>query len=47
MDNKKKAGRPRIYNEKTRSVSMQVPLSSYDRLYAILDYELQKYRIKK
>jgi len=44
---KGKGGRPRIYTEKTRSLSMQVPISAYDKLYTILDYELDKYRIKK
>lgn len=44
---KKTAGRPKIYNEKTRSLSMQVPISAYDRLKTILDYELDKLKIKK
>lgn len=44
---KKKSGRPRIYTEETRSLSMQVPLSAYDRLKTILDYELDKLKIKK
>lgn len=43
----KKGGRPRKFTEKTRSLSMQVPVSAYDKLYAILDYEVDKYRIKK
>lgn len=49
MESKKKskAGRPRIYEEKTRSLSMQVPISSYDRLKTILDYELDKLKIKQ
>lgn len=44
---KKKSGRPKIYTEETRSLSMQVPLSAYDRLKTILDYELDKLKIKK
>lgn len=44
---KRGKGRPKIYSEKTRSLSMQVPLSSYDRLKTILEYELDKYKIKK
>lgn len=44
---KRGKGRPKIYSEKTRSLSMQVPLSSYDRLKTILEYELEKYKIKK
>lgn len=44
---KKSAGRPRIYTEPTRSLSMQVPISAYDRLKTILDYELDKLKIKK
>lgn len=44
---KRKAGRPNIYTEKTRSLSMQVPVSHYDRLKTILDYELSKLQIKK
>ena len=43
----KKLGRPNIYNEKTRSLSMQVPISHYTRLKTILDYELGKLQIKK
>ena len=44
---KNKGGRPRLYTEETRSLSMQVPLSAYDRLKTILDYELSKLQIKK
>ena len=44
---KKKAGRPKIYTEKTRSLSMAVPISAYVRLKNILDYELEKLKIKK
>jgi len=44
---KKIKGRPRIYTEKTRSLSMQVPVSHYTRLKTILDYELEKLKIKK
>ncbi len=44
---KKKSGRPRIYTEETRSLSMQVPKSHYTRLKTILDYELDKLKIKK
>jgi hypothetical protein len=47
LKQKKRVGRPNIYNEKTRSLSMQVPLSAYDRLKTILDYELEKLKIKK
>ena len=43
----KKLGRPNIYTEKTRSLSMQVPVSHYTRLKTILDYELDKLKIKK
>lgn len=44
---KRKAGRPKIYTEPTRSLSMQVPVSHYNRLKTILDYELSKLQIKK
>ena len=44
---KKKSGRPRIYLEETRSLSMQVPKSAYERLKTILNYELDKLKIKK
>lgn len=44
---KKKSGRPRIYSEPTKSLSMQVPISHYARLKTILDYELDKLKIKK
>jgi len=48
MESKKnKGGRPKIYSEPTRSLSMQVPVSAYDRLKTILDYELEKLKIKK
>lgn len=47
MKEKKKAGRPKIYTEPTRSLSMQVPISAYVRLKNILDYELEKLKIKK
>ena len=40
-------GRPKIYTEPTRSLSMQVPVSHYNRLKTILDYELSKLQIKK
>jgi hypothetical protein len=43
----KTKGRPRIYTEPTRSLSMQVPVSHYTRLKTILDYELDKLKIKK
>lgn len=46
-EEKKKVGRPKIYTEETRSLSMQVPKSAYDRLKNILDYELEKLKIKK
>ena len=42
---KKKLGRPRIYDEDTRSLSAQVPKSHYTRLKTILDYELSKLKI--
>lgn len=44
---KKKVGRKKIYTEDTRSLSMQVPVSHYIRLKTILDYELDKLKIKK
>lgn len=48
MSQKKQGrGRPKIYTEPTRSLSMQVPLSQYTRLKTILDYELDKLKIKK
>lgn len=47
VEKKNNAGRPKIYEEKTRSLSMQVPISSYDRLKTILDYELDKLKIKR
>lgn len=43
---KRKAGRPKIYTEKTRSLSAQVPVSHYNRLKTILEYELSKLKIK-
>lgn len=43
---KRGRGRPRIYTETTRSLSMQVPISAYERLKTILNYELDKLRIK-
>ena len=47
VEKKSNAGRPKIYEEKTRSLSMQVPVTSYDMLKTILDYELNKLKIKK
>lgn len=46
MAEKKPKGRPRIYTEKTRSLSAQVPVTHYARLKTILDYELEKLKIK-
>ena len=47
MSNKeKKRGRPKIYTEPTRSLSAQVPVSHYERLKTILEYELDKLKIK-
>lgn len=46
QETEKKVGRPRIYNEETRSLSAQVPKSAYTRLKTILDYELDKLKIK-
>ena len=43
---RKKRGRPRIYTEPTRSLSAQVPVSHYERLKTILEYELDKLKIK-
>lgn len=40
-------GRPKIYTEKTRVLSAQVPISHYSRLKTILEYELDKLKIKK
>ncbi len=45
-DKKKRRGRPRIYTEPTRSLSAQVPVSHYERLKTILEYELDKLKIK-
>ncbi len=39
-------GRPKIYTEPTRSLSAQVPVSHYERLKTILEYELDKLKIK-
>jgi len=48
MSQKKQGrGRPKIYTEPTRSLSMQVPVSHYERLKTIFDYELDKLKIKK
>lgn len=44
---KKQKGRPKIYTEETRSLSFAVPVSAYDKLKTILEYELKKYRIVK
>lgn len=40
-------GRPKIYTEKTKVLSAQVPISHFSRLKTILDYELDKLKIKK
>ena len=39
-------GRPKIYTEPTRSLSAQVPKYHYARLKTILEYELDKLKIK-
>lgn len=44
---KKVKGRPKEYSESTRVLSAQVPLSHYTRLKTILNYELDKLKIKK
>jgi hypothetical protein len=44
---KETRGRPKKYTENIRVLSAQVPVSHYDRLKTILDYELSKLQIKK
>lgn len=44
---KETRGRPKKYTENTRVLSAQVPVSHYNRLKTILDYELSKLQIKK
>lgn len=44
---KETRGRPNKYSEKTRVLSAQVPISHFDRLKTILDYELSKLQIKR
>ena len=46
-EEKKPKGRPKIYTEPTRVLSAQVPVSQYSRLKTILEYELDKLKIKK
>lgn len=43
---KSNAGRKAIYNELTRSLSFQVPMSEYSRLKKLLQDELEKLKIK-
>jgi hypothetical protein len=44
---KKIKGRPKEYSEPTRVLSAQVPISHFSRLKTILNYELDKLKIKK
>lgn len=43
---KKKTGRKQIYNEPTVVLSVKVPVSKYDKLKTILEYELDKFKNK-
>jgi hypothetical protein len=44
---KKIKGRPKEYSEPTRVLSAQVPVSHFERIKTILNYELDKLKIKK
>lgn len=43
---KKKAGRPKLYGEETRSLFKKVPKSKYDYLMFILEKELKNFETK-
>lgn len=45
--NKKGAGRPKLYNEDSLELRRLVPLSQYSRIETIIDYELEKLKVKK
>lgn len=45
--NKKGAGRPKLYNEESLELRRLVPKSQYSRIKTIIDYELDKLKIKK
>ena len=45
--NKIGAGRPRLFDEETIELRRLVPKSQYIRIETIIDYELDKLKIKK
>lgn len=44
---KSKAGRKAIFEEETKELRRHIPLSQYSRIETIIDYELEKLKIKK
>jgi hypothetical protein len=44
---KSKAGRKAFFGEETKELRKSVPISQFARLETILDYELEKLKIKK
>ena len=44
---KSNGGRKAIFEEETKELRRYIPLSHYKRLETILDYEIEKLKIKK
>lgn len=44
---KSNAGRKAIFEEETKELRRYIPLSQYSRIETIIDYELDKLKIKK
>lgn len=44
---KSNAGRKAIFEEETKELRRHIPLSQYSRIETIIDYELEKLKIKK